>query len=117
MRVNDIDLRLLLKFQPETGRLLIGEERFLLFRQDAFGTLRKLLFEQLGPALAPSLLAQFGYRCGTGDYSSMTDNTQWDTEMDKLAAGPTMHCCRPECARVQPSDRPLLHARNVAELV
>ena len=92
MRVNDIDLRLLLKFQPETGRLLIGEERFLLFRQDAFGTLRKLLFEQLGPALAPSLLAQFGYRCGTGDYSSMTDNTQWDTEMDKLAAGPTMHC-------------------------
>ena len=91
MRASDIDLRSLLKFDPDTGRLLLGEERFLLFRKEAFGTLRKLLFEQLGPTLSPALLAQFGYRCGTGDFESLTKNQQWDTDLDRLSAGPTMH--------------------------
>lgn len=92
MRANDIDVASLLRFVPDKGQLLLGNERFLLFRQDAFGVLRKLLYEQLGPELAPSLLAQFGYRCGVGDYKSLTDQYSWDTEVDRLSAGPTMHC-------------------------
>ncbi len=92
MQATDIDLRAMLQFQPESGRLLLGDERFLMFRQEAFGSLRKLLFEQLGPSLATSLLAQFGYRCGTGDYESLTKRYEWDSDADRLAAGPTMHC-------------------------
>lgn len=92
MRATDIDLRALLKFEPEKGQLLLGEERFLLFRQEAFGSLRKLLFEQLGSDLATSLLAQFGFRSGTGDYESLISRHEWDNDVDRLAAGPTMHC-------------------------
>ncbi len=92
MRANEIDLASLLRFAPDKGQLLLGDERFLLFRQEAFGSLRKLLFEQLGPDLARSLLAQFGHRSGMGDYASLTSKYSWDSDMDRLAAGPTMHC-------------------------
>ncbi len=92
MRSNEIDLAALLRFRPDKGQLLLGNERFLLFRQEAFGSLRKLLFDQLGSDLARSLLAQFGYRSGLGDYESLTANYSWDTELDRLTAGPTMHC-------------------------
>ena len=62
MKVTDIDLRKMLSFEPESGRLLLGNERYLLFRQEAFAALRKLLFEQLGERLFRSILSQSGAR-------------------------------------------------------
>ncbi|MGA9522150.1 MAG: XylR N-terminal domain-containing protein [Myxococcaceae bacterium] len=91
MKVQDIDLNKMLKLSPETGRLLLGEDRMLLFRQEAFGALRKLLLEQLGERLARALLSQFGHRCGTGDHRALTSNYQWDTDHDEMGAGPAMH--------------------------
>lgn len=32
MKVTDLDLRKMLAFEPESGRLLLGGERYLLFR-------------------------------------------------------------------------------------
>jgi len=92
MKVQDIDMRKMLSFQPESGKLLLGNERYLLFRQEAFGTLRKLLFEQLGGTLARSILSQFGYRCGMGDFEALGKLYAWDTDMDRISAGPVMHC-------------------------
>ncbi|MCC6556566.1 MAG: XylR N-terminal domain-containing protein [Polyangiaceae bacterium] len=91
MRVSDIDLSTMLSFEPEAGRVLLRGERYLLFRQEAFLALRKLLFEQLGEPLSRSILTQFGYRCGQGDYLSLTTHFAWDTEDDRIAAGPVMH--------------------------
>ncbi len=68
MKIADFDLKGMLDFQPSSGKLLLGGDRMLLFRQDAFAALRKLLFEQLGEDLARALLMQFGYRCGHGDH-------------------------------------------------
>ena len=93
MRANDIDVaKRLLRFVPEKGSFCLGMSDFCCFGRMRFGALRKLLFEQLGPELAPALLSQFGYRCGIGDYESLTSQYSWDSEVDRLSAGPTMHC-------------------------
>ena len=91
MKVSDLDLRKLLVFDPAEGRLLLGKERYLLFRQEAFATLRKVLQAQLGPALLRSILSQFGYRCGQGDYQALSKGHDWDTDLDRMGAGPVMH--------------------------
>lgn len=91
MKVTDIDLRKMLSFQPESGRLLLGEERYLLFRQEAFAMLRKVLMDQLGPPLFRSILTQFGFRCGFGDYEALTKHYEWDSDLDRMGAGPVMH--------------------------
>jgi len=91
MKVTDIDLRKMLSFEPESGRLLLGSERYLLFRQEAFAMLRKVLMEQLGPQLFRSILSQFGFRCGAGDHTALTKNYSWDSELDQMGAGPVMH--------------------------
>jgi rsbT co-antagonist protein RsbR len=91
VKVTEIDLGSMLKFSPETGRLLLGSDRMLLFRQEAFATLRKLMIEQLGENLARSLLSQFGYRCGMGDHEALVGQYAWDSELDEMTAGPMMH--------------------------
>ena len=91
MKIADFDLKGMLDFQPSSGKLLLGGDRMLLFRQDAFAALRKLLFEQLGEELARALLMQFGYRCGHGDHHALTTRYTWDTELDEMSAGPVMH--------------------------
>ncbi|RMH72318.1 MAG: STAS domain-containing protein [Gemmatimonadetes bacterium] len=91
MKAQDFILSDALKFHPEVGKLLLGDERMLLFRQEAFTVLRKLLFEQLGDDLANGWLFQFGYRCGHGDFGVLSTLYDWDTDADRLACGPIMH--------------------------
>jgi len=91
MKVSDIDFRQMLKFSPETGRVLLGTDRMLLFRQEAFATLRRLMIDQLGERLARGLLSQFGYGCGLGDFAALDAQYEWDSERDRRAAGSVMH--------------------------
>lgn len=91
MKVTDLDLRKMLVFEPERGRLLLGEERYLLFRQEAFAMLRNVLHAQLGAVLFRSILSQFGHRCGQGDYQALSQTYSWDSELDRMGAGPVMH--------------------------
>lgn len=91
MKVSDIDFRKMLTFEPEEGRLLLGKDRLLIFREEAFGTLRLTLIEQLGDDLARVYLSKFGFRCGEGDYKALRGMFAWDSEEDELGAGPVMH--------------------------
>lgn len=91
MNVGAIDLRAMLEFRPQEGRLVIGTDRMLLMRQAAFGILRSLLYERLGNEMTQSLLSQFGYRCGHGDYEMLMTLFDWESDTDRIAAGPVMH--------------------------
>jgi anti-anti-sigma regulatory factor len=91
MKASDIDLRSMLSFLPDEGRLLFGQERMLIFRQDSFAILRRGLMDGIGVKMARTLLAQFGYRCGLGDHRTLTSMFSWDSDADELAAGPAMH--------------------------
>lgn len=91
MNVKEINLKSMLEFRPDEGKLLLGRDRMLLFRQDAFAALRKLMHEQVGATLTRALLSQFGYRCGAGDQKELAAVYSWDTESDQISAGPVMH--------------------------
>ncbi|MBA3549130.1 MAG: XylR N-terminal domain-containing protein [Nannocystis sp.] len=91
MRANELDLRELLNFQPDTGRLLMGSERMIIFRVLAFANLRRLLFDQLGHQTARALLLQFGRLCGEGDFDAIGGGLIWDTPVDRAMAGPVLH--------------------------
>ena len=91
MRATDLNLRELLTFQPETGRLLMGDERMLIFRTQAFGSLRRLMIDQLGYQTARALLLQFGRMCGEGDFHAIGGGLVWDTPADRAMAGPILH--------------------------
>ncbi|MDI1443135.1 XylR N-terminal domain-containing protein [Polyangium sp. 6x1] len=81
----------MLEFSSHEGKIRLGPDRMLIFRQAAFGVLRALLFERLGVEMTHSVLAQFGHRCGQGDYHALTTMFEWDTDDDCLAAGPILH--------------------------
>jgi len=91
VKVADLDLRKMLEFSPESGQIKLGSDRMLLFRQDAFAALRRLLYHQLGDQLARAILTQFGYRCGQGDFEVLSKNYDWDTDADRLGCGPVLH--------------------------
>ncbi len=91
MKVADLDLRKMLEFHPESGEIKLGNERMLLFRQDAFAALRRLLYHQLGDHLARAILTQFGHRCGQGDFEVLSKSYDWDTDADRLGSGPVLH--------------------------
>lgn len=91
MKATDFNLPAVLKFEPEAGRLMLNKDRMLIFRQEALGTLRKLLGEQLGQELSRALLSQFGFRCGSEDHKTLSKAYTWDTEVDELACGPVIH--------------------------
>jgi len=91
MNIKEIDLKRLLDFRPDEGKLLLGSDRMLLFRQDAFAKLRRIIHEQLGGRASRAVMSQFGYACGKGDFEMFRQTYSWDTEHDEVAAGPVMH--------------------------
>jgi rsbT co-antagonist protein RsbR len=91
VKIEDINLAEMLKFDPERGQLHLGEDRMLIFRQDSLAVLRQLLHEQVGESLARSILTRFGYQCGHGDFETLQRSYDWDTEQDRFGAGPAMH--------------------------
>lgn len=91
MKAEDIDLRSLLDFRPEAGKLLLGGQRMLIFGQSALEILGQLLVERLGREFTDALLSQFGYRCGADDYRVIAQESDWDSDHDRLACGPVLH--------------------------
>ena len=91
MRASDLNLRDILEFLPEQGKIQLGTDRMLLFRKGAFGSLRNMIIDQVGPTLARSILTKFAYRNGQDDYHLLAKMFRWETEQERLAAGPMMH--------------------------
>ena len=91
MKATEFDLTASLKFSPADGTVLLGANRMLIFRQEALGTRRTLLHEQLGERLTRAILTQFGQRCGAEDHKALKAAYRWDSEMDELGAGPVLH--------------------------
>lgn len=91
MKLQDLDFKKILQFLPDEGKVLLGNDRMLLFRQDALATLWLLLQEQLGRDLANAIVSQFGFRCGQGDYHNLNSHFKMDLPEDRLAMGPMLH--------------------------
>jgi signal transduction histidine kinase/DNA-binding NarL/FixJ family response regulator len=91
VRSIDIDLRKALEFRPERGELLLGGERMMLLNRRGLRTWYELLYRELGDQMTRSFLMQLGYRWGQSDYQAISTAHEWDSEQDRLAAGPVTH--------------------------
>lgn len=56
-----------IRFSPQKGRILLGENRMLLIHASGFGILRRELIETIGAASARGLLTRMGYHNGAHD--------------------------------------------------
>lgn len=64
MKAGDLDLRELLRFEPQGGVLQFAGQRALLFDAVALGILRRELIQLLGLSGARGVLTRFGYAHG-----------------------------------------------------
>ncbi|MCK6627243.1 MAG: PAS domain-containing protein [Anaerolineae bacterium] len=91
LKARDLDFYNLLRRQSDESRLFFNGRRAVIFDAEAIGTLRQQLIESLGLELAMGVLTRFGYSQGWGDAARLADNFNWETDMDWLAAGPSLH--------------------------
>ncbi|MCY1079286.1 sigma-54-dependent Fis family transcriptional regulator [Archangium lansingense] len=91
MRLDDLDLRELLQFEPAGGILRFAGQRAVLLDAVALGLLRKQLIETLGHAGARALLTRFGYALGRRTAETLKDAFPWDSEDDWRRAGGRFH--------------------------
>ena len=91
MRVSDIDLSALLRYLPEEGKILLGDQRMMIFSQSSLSTLTEVLVSHLGHELTSSVFAQFGFRSGVDDYAVLSESIDWDSDLDRIASGPALH--------------------------
>jgi DNA-binding NtrC family response regulator len=91
MRVEDLDLRELLDFEPLGGVIRFAGERVVLFDAVALGLLRKELVESLGAAAARVILTRFGYAHGWRSAESLMTAFPWESPSEWHRAGGRLH--------------------------
>lgn len=79
------------RFEREAGRILFGDERFLLFSGEAVAKLRSELYEVLGPIMAHEILFRFGFHDGTRAARAARAARPAVEPVDLLGDGPGLH--------------------------
>ena len=87
----DLQLADVLDFQANPGVIRLHDQRVVILSAAAMGLLRKDLIDTLGVDAARRLLLRFGYADGYHDAATMRDRSAWNTPMDVLMAGATLH--------------------------
>jgi two-component system response regulator HydG len=91
MKLDDLDLRELLQFEPRGGVLSFGGERAVIFDAAALGLLRKELVGLLGLSGARGVLTRLGYAHGRRTAESLRAAFPWDDESEWRRAGARLH--------------------------
>lgn len=91
MKVEDLDLRELLSFNPKGGVIQFMGQRALLFDATAMGLLRKELIDTLGTFAARSIFTRFGYAYGWRTAENLQSVLPEVWKEAKGKAGPRFH--------------------------
>jgi two-component system response regulator HydG len=114
VRLEELDLRELLQFDPTGGPIRFCGQRVLLLDAVAMGLLRKQLIDAIGWTAARSLLLRFGYAHGWRTAETLRDEIPWDSEADWRRAGGRLHTLQGlvtvEPIRPAPRPEPFAHA-------
>jgi len=92
MKLDDLDLRDLLEFDPKGGVMRFAGERAILLDAMALGLLRKTLLDTVGIGAARNLLTRFGFAHGRRMASTMKTALPWDSPTEWRLAGARLHC-------------------------
>ena len=104
MKIDDLDLRELLDFEPKGGVLRFSGERTILLDAVALGILRRELIDTVGITGARSVLTRFGYAHGWRTAAAMREQFPWSNEREWRIAGGRLHTLQ-GLVRVEPVTR------------
>jgi DNA-binding NtrC family response regulator len=98
---SDNELRKLLRFDPHSGAIWLGERRMLLLHTTAMSELRRDLIASVGTEHARRLLTRMGYASGSHDASFAVKTRGHCSPDDMFMVGPQLHMLE-GAARVTP---------------
>jgi DNA-binding NtrC family response regulator/predicted hydrocarbon binding protein len=91
MRLDDLDLRELLDFDPRGGVLRFAGERALIMDAQALGLLRRTLIDTVGLTTARAMLTRYGYAHGRLTAIALRTAFPWDSPEEWRIAGGRLH--------------------------
>jgi two-component system, NtrC family, response regulator HydG len=91
MRLDDLDLRELLEFDPKGGVMRFAGDRALILDAVALGLLRRTLIESVGNDATRGIFTRFGYAHGHRTAVTMKNAFPWETEDEWRIAGGRLH--------------------------
>ncbi|MDP2023225.1 MAG: sigma 54-interacting transcriptional regulator [Hydrogenophaga sp.] len=97
----DADLRKLLRFEPDSGAIWLGERRMVLLHTAALSALRRDLITSVGTEHTRRLLTRMGYASGAHD-AGFAHKTRGNRSLEEMfMVGPQLHMLE-GAARVTP---------------
>lgn len=97
----DKDLRRLLRFEPDSGAIWLGDRRMLLMHTNALAALRQDLISSVGTEHARRILTRMGYASGLSDAEYAKKTRPGESVQDSFMVGPQLHMLE-GAARVTP---------------
>ena len=87
----DSDLRRLLRFEPDSGAIWLGDRRMVLMHTNALAALRQDLITSVGPEHARRILTRMGYASGLSDAEYAKKMRPGEALQDSFMVGPQLH--------------------------
>jgi DNA-binding NtrC family response regulator len=97
----DKDLRRLLRFEPDSGAIWLGDRRMVLMHTAALAALRQDLINSVGTEHARRILTRMGYASGLSDAEYAKKTRPGESLHDSFMVGPQLHMLE-GAARVTP---------------
>ena len=97
----DKDLRRLLRFEPDSGAIWLGDRRMVLMHTVALAALRQDLINSVGTEHARRILTRMGYASGLSDAEYAKKTRPGESVQDSFMVGPQLHMLE-GAARVTP---------------
>ncbi len=91
MRADAITFEDVFQIDLSSGRISLGNDRYIMFDADAVGGMRRELIDNLGMEVARGILERVGYQCGRNNARQLRGRYPWPTEEEWLRAGPRLH--------------------------
>ena len=91
MKVTDFNMAQLLKFSPDTGKLMLGSQRMTIMSARSVGILLEEIYKTGGENMARLFFRRWGEVAGRDDARLLKEEYSPDTDMDWIALGPTIH--------------------------
>lgn len=98
---SDSDLRRLLRFEPDSGSIWLGDRRMVLIHTAGLAALRRDLLSSIGPEHARRILTRMGYASGLCDAEYAKKVRPGQPLQDSFMVGPKLHMLE-GAARVTP---------------
>lgn len=90
------DLSRRVRFSPHEGQIWLDDQRVVMLNLDALITMRRELFEALGPRKARETLFRMGYAAGTREALIALKFRNDKPQLDAFLVGPQFHALRGE---------------------